>query len=98
MYTSWMGIGGDATMTYKQALEEARNGKWISRSGWENLFGWYHIRMDTNNYLIMVDPLNGVDHETREKKDYYRAWEYSPTDEDKKATDWEVIGEIRKWR
>ena len=62
MYTSWMGIGGDDRMTYKQALEEARNGKWISRSGWENLFGWYHIRMDTNNYLIMVDPLNGELH------------------------------------
>lgn len=85
-------------MNYKQAIEEARQGKWISRRGWEDMFGWYHVRSDPNGHLIMIDPLNGVDHETREKKDYYRGWEYSPTEEDKKAKDWEIIGEIRKWR
>lgn len=70
-------------MTYKKALEAARQGKRISRRGWGQLYGWYHVILQ-DNMLMMCDPMNG-------SPTILRQWEYGPSDTDISARDWEVI-------
>jgi hypothetical protein len=82
-------------MTYPEALSALNAGNWVSREEWE---GWFHLRKNENGMIAMIDPMNGIEHEVRETKGYYRGWEYTPSEESKNATDWYVIKEIRKWR
>ena len=71
-------------MTYTEAIA---TGKDIWRTDW----GYWFFVSHNDGQLVMNDPCNGMPH-------ILRQWEYTPSDNDLVATDWEVVGNRRKVR
>ena len=74
-------------MTYKQAIKDTKAGKKVTRRGWEpGLF-----ITNENGYVVMNDPI-------KDKPNLFNQWLYTPTEEDIKKRDWEILEEIGTWR